>query len=54
MAPVKISYISRKENVYETNERVALFGTYNFGLMSIVLVGATNVGSMTLNYDKEF
>jgi phosphatidylserine decarboxylase len=53
LAPVKISYIS-KYRVYETNERVALFGTYPFGLMSIVLVGATNVGSMTLNYDKEF
>lgn len=53
LAPVKISYIS-KHRVYETNERVALFGTYPFGLMSIVLVGATNVGSMTLNYDKEF
>ncbi|CAD8078031.1 unnamed protein product [Paramecium primaurelia] len=54
LAPVKISYISNTPKVYETNERVSLFGTYNFGLMSIVLVGATNVGSMTLNYDKEF
>lgn len=28
LAPVKISYIEKKEKVYETNERVALFGTY--------------------------
>jgi phosphatidylserine decarboxylase len=54
LAPVKVSYITKHKKVYETNERVALFGTYTYGFMSLVLVGAMNVGSMTLNYDKEF
>lgn len=54
LAPVKISHVESTPNVYETNERVALFGRYPFGFMSIIMVGALNVGSMTLNYDPTF
>ncbi|EAS01727.2 phosphatidylserine decarboxylase (macronuclear) [Tetrahymena thermophila SB210] len=53
LAPVKVSYISKHEGVYENNERVALFGEYNQGFFSMVFVGATNVGSMTVNFDQD-
>lgn len=54
LAPVKVSHISKTPGVYENNERVALFANYPFGFLSMVMVGALNVGSMTLGYDKEF
>jgi phosphatidylserine decarboxylase len=49
--PVKISYIEHTPRVYEDNERVALFGEWEKGLMTQVYVGATNVGSMTLTHE---
>lgn len=52
--PVKISYIEKTPRVYEDNERVALFGEWNKGLMTQVYVGATNVGSMTLTHEENF
>lgn len=52
--PVKISYVEKTPRVYEDNERVALFGAWKKGLMTQVYVGATNVGSMTLNHEQEF
>ena len=40
------------QKLYETNERISLFCEWGKGLfMSLVFVGATNVGSMTLNFD---
>jgi phosphatidylserine decarboxylase len=51
--PVKISYIEKTPRVYEDNERVALFGEWNKGLMTQVYVGATNVGSMTLTHEPK-
>lgn len=51
--PVKISYIEKTPRVYEDNERVALFGKWNKGLMTQVYVGATNVGSMTLKHEGD-
>jgi phosphatidylserine decarboxylase len=53
LRPVKLDYISKNKDVYETNERVAIFGEWKYGLMSMVFVGATNVGSIVLNFDKE-
>ncbi|KRW98485.1 hypothetical protein PPERSA_03316 [Pseudocohnilembus persalinus] len=52
LAPVKESYIGKTPRVYETNERIALVGEYDQGFISNVYVGATNVGSMTLTFDK--
>lgn len=49
--PVKVSYIEETPRVYEDNERVALFGHWQKGLMTQVYVGATNVGSMTLTHE---
>ena len=34
--------------MYEDNERISLSGKWNHGNFTTVLVGATNVGSMTL------
>lgn len=52
--PVKEDYIEKNQGVYEDNERVCLFGEWKYGLMTQVYVGATNVGSMTLNHEPDF
>lgn len=49
--PVKPSFVESNERVYESNERVSVFGKWKEGLMNLVFVGATNVGSMTLDID---
>ncbi|EEB08371.1 phosphatidylserine decarboxylase Psd1 [Schizosaccharomyces japonicus yFS275] len=40
-------------NLFVLNERVALLGRYKYGFMSMVPVGATNVGSIVINFDKQ-
>lgn len=50
--PVKPSYVLNNEKVYETNERISVFSKWSQGLMNLVFVGATNVGSMTLDIDE--
>ncbi|EGR31450.1 phosphatidylserine decarboxylase, putative [Ichthyophthirius multifiliis] len=52
LAPVKELYIQKNPRVYEENERVALFGEWDFGQFTQVYVGATNVGSMDINFDE--
>lgn len=52
--PVKVSYIESTPRVYEDNERVAMFGQWQKGLMTQVYVGATNVGSMLISSDPKF
>ena len=57
LRPVKISYIEKNPKVYERNERVALFGEWikeqtNY-FMTLVFVGATNVGSIGLCFDPD-
>lgn len=47
-------YIARTiQNLFVLNERVALLGRWKHGFMSMTAVGATNVGSVVVNFDKE-
>lgn len=39
--------------MYEGNERVVLEGEWDNGFMFLTFVGAMNVGSMTVNFDKK-
>ncbi|KAJ2725428.1 phosphatidylserine decarboxylase 1 [Coemansia sp. Benny D115] len=46
-------YIARTiQNLFVLNERVALLGRWKHGFMSMTAVGATNVGSVVINFDK--
>lgn len=38
--------------LFNHNERVALTGTWKYGFFSFTAVGAYNVGSIDLNFDK--
>lgn len=42
----------RLENLFVLNERVALLGRWKHGFFSMVPVGATNVGSIKINFDQ--
>ena len=42
----------RLENLFVLNERVALLGRWRYGFFSMVPVGATNVGSIKINFDR--
>ncbi|KAI0638905.1 phosphatidylserine decarboxylase [Trametes polyzona] len=43
----------RLENLFVLNERVALLGRWRYGFFSMVPVGATNVGSIKINFDQD-
>ncbi|WBW71768.1 phosphatidylserine decarboxylase Psd1 [Schizosaccharomyces osmophilus] len=45
--------VSKLGNLFVLNERVAMLGRYKYGFMSMIPVGATNVGSIRINFDKE-
>ncbi|PPQ69457.1 hypothetical protein CVT26_002867 [Gymnopilus dilepis] len=43
----------RLENLFVLNERVALLGRWKYGFFGQVAVGATNVGSIKINFDQD-
>jgi phosphatidylserine decarboxylase precursor len=51
---VNPSFVNKvKADTFNANERVVLFGEWIHGFFSTTFIGATNVGSIVLNFDKD-
>ena len=44
--------VEKLADVFVLNERVALLGRWRYGFFGMVPVGATNVGSIRINFDQ--
>ena len=53
LSPVKPSYVNKHKDVFKNNERVNIFGRWAQGFYFESAVGATNVGSIKLDFDTE-
>lgn len=53
LLPVRPWFLQRFNDVLAVNERVALTGQWQFGLMNLVAVGAANTGSIFLDFDHK-
>lgn len=50
---VRPSLVKRMPEVLHINERVCYFGNWSHGFFSMTAVGATNVGSIKVNFDED-
>ncbi|CAI2368306.1 unnamed protein product [Moneuplotes crassus] len=50
--PVMPSFVKKKPEVFNANERVILLGDWIHGFFTTSFIGATNVGSIVVNFDK--
>ena len=46
------SYLAKHPYLHKTSERVNVFGGWAHGFLAVSFVGATNVGSIQLHFDK--
>lgn len=53
LLPVRPSFLQWVNDVFTVNERVVLSGSWRFGQMHLVAVGATNVGNIFLDFDPK-
>jgi phosphatidylserine decarboxylase len=53
LSPVKPSYVNSHKDVFKQNERVNIFGRWEQGFYFESAVGATNVGSIKLDFDDD-
>ena len=53
LSPVKPSHVNKHKDVFKNNERVNIFGRWAQGFYFESAVGATNVGSIKLDFDTD-
>jgi phosphatidylserine decarboxylase len=53
LLPVNNIIVNNIPSLFTINERVCLYGKWNHGFISYNAVGATNVGSIVINFDEK-